>query len=78
MGVWPNVIKACRITMGTRVNLTYPVFMLEAAESGRGIEKHATYSIALESSANTGSFLLDVKGWEVVRETPTKLQCHRK
>ena len=36
MGVWPNVIKACRITMGTRVNLTYPVFILGSRRERTG------------------------------------------
>ena len=50
-------------TLGTRVNLIYPVVMLGSRKERTGHREHATYSIALESSmTNTGSFLMDDKG----------------
>ena len=49
--------------LGTsQVNLTYPVYDWEAAESGRGSQQRATYSVLFESYIpNTGSFLRDAK-----------------
>jgi len=46
----------------TRANLSYPVYDWEAAESGRGSQQRATYSVLFESYIpNTGSFLRDAK-----------------
>jgi hypothetical protein len=46
----------------TQINLSYPVYDWEAAESGRGSQQRATYSVLFESYIpNTGSFLRDAK-----------------
>ena len=45
-----------------QTNLSYPVYDWEAAESGRGSQQRATYSVLFESYIpNTGSFLRDAK-----------------